>query len=240
MPHPVPLTLLLKLDGVVYSGDLAVQAFARHVAAAVPAEQGRAVLAGMRGFLEGKPELLRAGLDLAGDELLDAEDGDQAVDLLAAAAGLGRGDIERAWRQSRIDLAGSAWIVEPCRGLAEMMRAIAGKAEVDVVTVPQDPAVDAVLAACDLAGNVQRVLALPIANAIGQVLPAVDHDAGRLLVIGTRWSGELDAANAAGARTALVDRFERGRGRPDGRATDLRGLLDMVRSWIPAQTNPAW
>ena len=37
------------------------------------------MIAGMRGFLEGKPELIPAGV-----ELRDAEDGYQAVEMLAA------------------------------------------------------------------------------------------------------------------------------------------------------------
>ncbi len=226
--------MVLRLDGVVHSGDLAVQAFARHVSAGLPAEQGRAVLAGMRGFLEGKPELLALGLELADDALRDADDGEHAVELLAAAAGSDAQDIETARRRSRADLAASAWIVEPCRGLAEIVRATAGQAQLGVVTVPHDPAVDAVLDACDLAEHVRRVLFLPMDSAVGQLLAAVDNEPGRVLMIGTRWTGELDAAKAAGAGTALVDRFERGRGRPDGRAADLIGLLDMVRSWIAA------
>jgi hypothetical protein len=234
VPDPAACGVLLRLDGVVHAGDLAVQAFARHVAAAAPGDRGRAVLAGMRGLLEGRPDLLDAGVELAGPGLLDAEDGEQAVELLAAAAGLAPGAINTAWRAARADLAGTAWIIDPPAGLAGIVEAAAGRALLAVLTGPGDPAVDAVLDACELTGRIRRAVALPVAAALQHLLPDVGGNPGRLLMIGTRWAGELDAAHAAGAATAMVDRFARGTGHPDHRAADLAGLVDIVRSWIAA------
>ncbi len=177
MRAPVPRTVVLRLDGVVHSGDLAAQAFARHVAAALPAEPGRAVLAGMRGFLEGTPDLLAAGIELAGPDLAAAEDGEQAVELLAAAAGLDAAGVEAARRASRVDLAASAWVLDPPDGLAEIVAATAGRAGVAVLTVPNDPAADPVLEACELTGSVDAVVRLPVSTALGQLLAAGGADA---------------------------------------------------------------
>ena len=234
MPNPAPpRSVLLQLDGVVHTGDLAVQSFARHVASAVPADRGRAVLAGMRGFLEGKPELLAAGTQLAGADLLDAEDGDRAVELLAAAAGLGAREVAAARRASRMDLAASAWIVEPADGVTRMLDLLDRRASVAVLTLPDDPAAGAVLAACGLTDRVE-LLALPTPAAVGRLLEGNDGEPRRVMAIGTRWSGDLEVAAAAGCLTVLVDRFGRGRGAPTWRTAGCAGLVDIVRSWIQA------
>ncbi len=227
--------VLLRLDGVVHTGDLAVQAFARHVAAVAPGDRGRAVLAGMRGLLEDRPDLLDAGVELAGAGLRDAEDGAQVVEQLATAAGLEPREVDAAWRAARTDLAATAWIIEPPAGLSDIVDACTAGGPVAVLTRPADPAVDAVLEACGLTGRIQRVLTTPVAEALERLLPDVDGDPGRVLMIGTRWADELDTARAAGTATAMVDRFGRRVGRPDHRAADLAGLVDIVRSWIAAR-----
>ena len=92
MPTPPSLAVALCLDGVVHDSDLPVQSFARHITEQLSAEQIRPVIAGMRGFLEGKTELMPSGVDLSG-----AEDGYEAVEILARTAGLdGAGDREGA------------------------------------------------------------------------------------------------------------------------------------------------
>ena len=120
--RPAPVGVLLRFDGVVHSSDLPVQSFARHLTDALPTDQVRAMIAGMRGFLEGKPELIPAGIDLAG-----AEDGYQAVELLGRAAGLTDAVIAAAYRASRADLAASAWAVDESDGLDELLAALDGR-----------------------------------------------------------------------------------------------------------------
>src|SRR6478752_3685946 len=138
--QPATLGVLLRFDGVVHSGDLPVQSFARHLTDALPADQVRAMIAGMRGYLEGRPELIPAGIDLA-----SAEDGDQAVELLGRTAGLSERVITGARRASRADLAASAWAVDESDGLDELLAAIDGRASLGVLTEPDDPAAPAVL-----------------------------------------------------------------------------------------------
>ena len=138
--RPAPVGVLLRFDGVVHSSDLPVQSFARHLTDALPTDQVRAMIAGMRGFLEGKPELIPAGIDLAG-----AEDGYQAVELLGRAAGLTDAVIAAAYRASRADLAASAWAVDESDGLDELLAALDGRVSRAVFTEPDDPAASAVL-----------------------------------------------------------------------------------------------
>ncbi|MEP6562632.1 MAG: hypothetical protein ABJD68_16350, partial [Nakamurella sp.] len=74
----------------------------------------------------------------------------------------------------------------------------------------------------------------PVATAVATLFDG--EEPRRILVIGTRWDGELDAAAAAGCVTALVDRYRRGLGSPDWRATGLADLADRIRSWAAAGT----
>ena len=67
----------------------------------------------------------------------------------------------------------------------------------------------------------------------GEELPdAAALPADRLLMIGTRWAGQLQPAHDLGCATALIDRFDRGRGNPTFRSPDLAGLLGAVREWL--------
>ncbi|MEP6562699.1 MAG: hypothetical protein ABJD68_16690, partial [Nakamurella sp.] len=63
MPSPRSLGVLLRLDGVLHTSDLPVQSFARHLTEELPADLVRPMIAGMRGFLENKPELIPAWAD---------------------------------------------------------------------------------------------------------------------------------------------------------------------------------
>lgn len=228
MPGPT-LVVLLALDGVVHVSDLPVQAFARHITEQLAPDQVRPIIAGMRGFLECKTELIPAGIDLT-----DAEDGYQAVQILARTAGLVDSGIAAARRASRVDLAASAWAVDPADGLDELLALLAGRATVVVQVEPGDPAVSPLLDAIDLAGEpslVESDTGAAVRNLLagGSVDPA---DPRRLLAIGARWRGDLEAAAAAGCTTALVDRFNRGAGRPTWRATGLADFLDPIRTWL--------
>jgi len=228
---------LIRLDGVVHTSDLPVQSFARHLTEQLPADLVRPLIAGMRGFLENKPELTPAGTDFA-----DAEDGYQAVERLGRAAGLTTAQIAAARLESRVDLAASAWAVDASDGLDALLDGMGTECLVGVFAEPADPAAAAVLEALELGGR----FTLPPASlpdAITRLLGISELSApdrpDRILVVGTRWVGELDAAAAAGCVTAMVDRDRRGRGSPRWRAIDLPGLTEQIRSWAAAGTTSA-
>jgi hypothetical protein len=170
----------------------------------------------MRGFLERKPELIPAGVDITG-----AEEGYQAVEILARAVGLADSEISAARLASRADLASSAWAVDAGDGLDELLTELAGRAAVLVRVEPGDPAGPAVLEALGLPGDPRLIESDPQPT-----------DPQRLLVIGTSWRGALDAAAAAGCPTALIDRYNRRAGRPTWRAADLADLLNPIRTWL--------
>jgi len=231
--------VLLRLDGVVHTSDLPVQSFARHLTEQLPAELVQPLIAGMRGFLESKPELVPAGTDFSG-----AEDGYQAVEQLAVASGLTASQIAAARQSSRVDLANSCWAVEASDGLDDLLAGLPQDWACAVYAEPADPAAPAVLEALDLAGRVDLLPeSLPAAAArmLGGATPDGRVQPGRILVIGTRWDGELEAAAAAGCATAMVDRYQLGRGSPDCRAADLHGLLEYSQTWVAAgSTTASW
>ena len=214
MPTPAR-RVLLTVDGVLHDSDLPVQAFARHVTDMLPAGRVRPVIAGMRGFLEGKAELLPPDVDLSA-----AEDGEQAVEILARAAGLSSAQIESARLAGRGDLVASSWAVDEPDGLAELLAELSGRAEVGVLAEPGDPAAAAVLDALEIE-----------VDAIVDRIDSAQNPA-LVLVIGTRWAGPLDLVQPASCATALVDRFGRGRGSPTYRVTGVPGLLDPDRRWL--------
>jgi hypothetical protein len=224
--------VLLRLDGVVHTSDLPVQAFARHLTEQLPAELVRPLIAGMRGFLENKPELIPAGADLG-----HAEDGYQAVEQLARTAGLTPAQIAAARQASRADLAASAWAVDAADGLDELL---AGpQADCYAYSDGADPAGPAVLAALELDHRVRMLpdsLPAAIARLVGGSAAARADRRIRILVIGTTWAGELDVAAAAGCGTVLIDRYQQGHGSPDWRAADLPGSIAQIRSWAGETT----
>jgi len=225
--EPTAPRVLLRFDGVLHASDLPVQSFARHLTQTLPADQVRVLIAGMRGFLEGKPELIPEGIELAG-----AEDGYQAVEILGRATGLSAETITAAYQASRVDLAASAWAVDASDGLGDMIAAIKGQVHLAVLAEPGDPAPAAVL---DSVGIGLQVVDAPIARAcspqsIENVRPT------RVLVVGTRWAGELVDARDLGFDTALVDRYRLGRGAPTLRSPDLAGLLEPIIRWCAGST----
>lgn len=201
-------------DGILFTGDLAVQAFARHIAA--ECDDPAAVIGGMRGFLEGRPGLIPSGAWRSMPQT-----GDEAVRRLAVAAGLSPDAIERAHRAARIDLAASAWLLDRADGLDELLTRLADLGPVRVLADPADPAIDAVLDALDLApgtGPIDSVVDLT-AVALGE--PGAGWPD---LVVDAAWTPTLDHAGRAGSITAVVDRFAVGAGTPTLRGPDLRAV----------------
>ena len=232
---PDRAAVLLGFDGIVCGSDLPVQAFARHCAQALPVDRGRALIGGMRGFLEDKPDLLPPGVDLGA-----AEDGFAAVEMLAAAAGLQAATIGDARRRARGDLAASAWAVEPAEGLVELLNAVGDVARVWVTTI-EATGVREVLEATELDGRLTGgVLHTDTSgpnasgpNASGTATRAMVDEIGdprRVLALATRWTDLAPAADS-GCPTALVDRFRRGLGEPTWRAGTLADLIPPIRAW---------
>lgn len=211
----------VTLHGVAHDDDLAVQAFARHLETMTA---GRAVVAGMRAFLEDKPSL--APPPPWSSASAPPATGYRAVELLAAAAGCAPAQIAAARLASRHDLAGTAWILDPADGLDELLILLAGRADLVLAADPDDPATGPVLDALELADRFPAVAPAGLAAALA---------GRRALLIDTGWLPDLAAAHAAGHATALVDRFGCRDGTPLLRALDLAGLLPGVADWLDRQ-----
>ena len=233
------VAVLLAVDGVVQASDRAVQSFARHATDQLPPTAGeaiRVVIGGMRGFLEGRPDLLPS--DPAVQQAMgDAEDGDQADEILCRAAGLTPRQIVAARRAARVDLANSAWAIDAAPGLTELIAGLPADSYVAVV-------------AHDLTGVTEIVDSIGLAADIDEVLgdpggsegreQVVDHVVGaagvssapdRVLVVGCRWDPDLAVPHAACCTTALVDRFGRGRGTPTWRGAQLCDMVGDILRW---------
>lgn len=228
MPTSAARAVLLRFDGIVHTSDLPTQAFARHLAEMLPTEQNVQLIGGMRGFLENKPELIPPGVDLSA-----AEDGTQAVEILARAAGLAPSAINEAHTEARSDLAASVWAVDAADGLDALLAAIGG-AFLAIIAEPGDPAAAALLAAEEIA--VDELILAPIGTAIERLHAGADRIG--TTAVGTRWAGELAVAQQAGCVTVLVDRRGTGRGTPTVRCRSLYEAAAAVADLDDARRPP--
>ena len=236
------VSVLLAVDGVVHVSDLAVQSFARHAAeqlAPPAADTTRALIGGMRGFLEGRPDLLPSDPNVS-QALSKAEDGDEAVEILCRAAGLTPRQIVAARRASRVDLANSAWAVDAAPGLAGLIAGIPPDSYIAVVAHDLTGARE-VVDAIEISSAVEEFLVDAggtegMEQVVGRVLAATGATSrpDRLLVVGSRWDPDLAVPHAAGCTTALVDRFGRGRGTPTWRGAQLAELVADIHRWSAA------
>lgn len=229
---PDHLTLLLDFDGTLYEGDLPVLSYARHCAAHLGDVGATALIDGIRYFLEGKTIGARPVA------LGQAEDGCHAVEILARAAGLDADQIDGAYRRSRADLAASAFALDAPEGLADLLDALIG-VHVMVVTNADSTGVHEVIAAIGLADRIDEIITdarkpdtMP--QLVADLLDRMDarEEPTRLMAVGDRWLHDLSAAQLAGARTAMIDRFDRRVGTPDLRAATLTGLLPGISNWV--------
>ncbi len=230
---------MFDFDGTIYVGDLPVLAYARHSADQLGEAAATDLIDGIRFFLEGRSVRdADAGLRV---DLGVAQDGFQAVEILADNMGLTDRQIGTAYRQARLDLGRTAFALDPPEGLIELLTELAG-VHVMVVTNADSAGVTEVLTAIGLAGHIDDVItdagkpgSMPriIADTLRRI-GAVDAPT-RLMAIGDRWTEDLAEAHLAGACTALVDRFGRGDGTPTARAADLAGLLPAIQRWAGAR-----
>ena len=227
MPTEPVAALLFDFDGTLYVGDLPVHAYARRVAERLDGAAGVGVVAGMRRFLEDRSVPGDPGTDLTA-----AQDGYQAVELLAVAAGADADMLSAAYRQSRHDLAASAFAVDAPDGLVDLLTGLHGQVRSVVVSNADPAGMAEVLAGTGLAPLLDEVILdagkpdcwPPLIERYADLVGGAD----RLLAVGDRWSGDLAPIAAAGGWTGLIDRFGRGDGSPDARAADLTALLPAI------------
>lgn len=251
-------TVVISLE-LVHDSDLGTQAFARHVGEQLPDDRARLVVAGMRGILEGRPDLVaEASRAFPGVDVTAVTAGPDLVAALAAAAGLPADRIADARTAAAHDLARSAWTVGPAPGLVELRRTLTAHGHRLAVLAPGPVGVPEILDAIEMpdapwvvvprtqqaqwwrdavrppsATELRTAEAEPNRPPRSSPPTPSDH-----LAIAAR-PADLDAPADAGVRTALVDRFgavaAAGYGadrRPTWTATDLPGLLPPIATWL--------
>lgn len=226
----MPLVVLLDFDGTAYSGDLAVQAYARRVAELVDPPAATLLIGGMRAFLED-----RTAPDGVPDAFHTAEDGYELVHAMADAAGIPDQDRRAAYARSRDDVVRSAFALDEQPGLPGWLAGLDPADQVWLVTNAPGAGIGEVLAAVGLADHIDRVV--PDAgkpsglHALAAQAVELAGDPRRVLAIGDRWAADLAAVSRAGGRTAQIDRFGRGQGTPTWRARELAPMLPALTRW---------
>ncbi|MEO5832571.1 MAG: HAD family hydrolase [Nakamurella sp.] len=230
----MPIAILLDFDGTAYTGDLAVQAYARRVAELVDPAIATLVIGGMRSFLEGRPAPV--GLPAAVHTALDtAEDGYEVVHTMSDAFGIPSRLRRSAYAASRDDVVRSAFALDEQPGLAGWLSGLDPADQVWLVTNAPEAGIAEVLDAVGLTGHIGRIIpdagkpeGLAAIAAAAVALVGAPH---RVLGVGDRWAADLGAIHDAGGRTAHLDRFGRGLGTPTWRAADLAPMLPALTRW---------
>ncbi len=222
-------SVIFDFDGTVCIGDEPALAYARAVAEAEPrlGDLPTRVAAYLRGE----------------DSSIDADDGYQAVQLAATAAGVPLEVIQTAFLAARAGISDGSIDVRAPEGLSELL------------TLLRDGGVRAVLVTNAPPGGLDRILArLDLSDAFDSIyadagkphgMEAILDDAvgaGRiewsnLLSIGDIWENDLRIPHERGAATALIDPLNRRRGQPDVRTETLGGLTPWVKEWMKSRGN---
>lgn len=225
----MPIAILLDFDGTAYTGDLAVQAYARRLAELVDPATATRIIGGMRSFLEGKP-----APDGVPDAFHTAEDGYELVHAMSDALGIPTRLRQSAYAASRDDVVRSAFALDEQPGLADWLAGLDPADQVWLVTNAPHAGIAEVLDAVGLTGHIDRIIpdAGKPAGLAAIAAAAIDtvEAPHRVLGVGDRWAADLGAIHDAGGRTAHIDRFGRGLGTPTWRAPELSPMLpDLIR-----------
>lgn len=224
--------LLLDFDGTVCVGDGPALRYAEEVGSRLGAAGAEALRTSAAAFLRGN-----------GDT--PAEDLYQLVQEVAAAHGLPRDDLGRAYLASRAALVGGELEVAAPAGLAALLAELGPAVHVVVLTNAPAAGLDVLLARLGLAGAVHEAIGdagkpVGMAAAVERLLDAhgIAAQPWRLLSVGDLWANDLRAPRERGCATAYIDRFDRRRGPADARAATFEQLYDMVRAWAAGARHP--
>lgn len=217
--------LVLDLDGTVILGDTPVLAYARAV---------EATAAYADGLTDQVVEFLA---DPSGDaDLAGAQDGYQAVALIAAAIGIDDERRNAAYARSRLGLAEDLGDLRTPEGLAEVLASL----PVHRVVVTNSPAdgIEDLLERLGLsevidevhgsAGKPEGLPAVLMGLMSRNGITGAPH---RLLSVGDIWANDLAPALELGCATAYVDALGRRQGPAHVRGTCFPDLYDDLTQW---------
>lgn len=225
MSRPV---LVLDLDGTVCLGDTPVLLYAERVAAFTDAPEALLELAGA--FLG------RRLPESAPQALIGAQDGYEAVRILAVAAGVSEEQLSEAYVSSRAAIGERPGDIHTPAGLVELLAGLDAH-RVLLTNSPRD-GLDAILDRLGVRGVVDEVVtdALKptrmIAHLDGFLAAAGATDTPeRLMSVGDIWRNDLAPALERGCVAAYVDAFDRRQGPAHVRAESLVDLYAAIRTW---------
>lgn len=239
---PLLPAIVFDFDGTVCIGDAPVWAYAEAVIATAldggqPADAGiRAQLGAFLDGVPGSPAYI---------------DGYAAVAAISADVATAE-QLQEAYLATRRALADGALSVAAPAGLADFLDGIAGRAERVLVTNAPAEGIAETLAALGLGERFDRIVTdagKPAGWSAVLPLLTTERPASQLLSVGDIWSNDLSEPLAAGAATALVDRFGHRAGPAHLVAAALEELYPAFEEWLadpaaflaahPASAHPA-
>lgn len=229
--------LLLDLDGTTCRGDAAVLEYARLVDSGLTRNPGWSVAAALEDFLAGTR---RDG------PLATAQDGYQAVTVLAERAGVPPKTVRAAFHTVRAGLAAGDIAAEAPPGLDSLLSHLrsSGIRVVIVTNAPSD-GLDAIVDRLGLGGVVDGVVGdagkpAGLVDLVDRELRhvGVTDEPWRLLSVGDIWENDLRPALARRCVAMYVDRFDRRQGPAHAREPALEGLYDHIRRWVSITMSP--
>ncbi|MDI5967475.1 HAD family hydrolase [Streptantibioticus silvisoli] len=242
-----PLVLVTDFDGTLYRGDAPILHYAEQAAVEL-SDRDR------DGLLDAVERFLKHGIaaaDEAPDEteaaaLRAATDGWEVVASVAARRyGVDKPRLDRAFLSTRAYMATDACELE----VPDAYRALLTELRLDGVRVvlatnsPADsldalldrlrvrPLLDAVVSSTGKPAGLGRLLAAELGDAAGAVRP---DSAARGFALGDHWVNDVEPARELAVPTGYIDRYGRADGPATAVATDVEGLLPIVRSWADA------
>lgn len=220
-------TLVLDFDGTVCLGDDPVRLYCEEVVRVLPQATGTRITTSLDGFLDGQAV---AGLD-------EAQDGYQAVQRLAAGAGVHPAQLDVAYRDSRrrFDAGeGRTWVPD---GLLEELAVVRTRG-VDLILVTNAPMLG-VRAFADRTGLAEQLTGVVadarkptgMAAILQRLLDRADHPPQRLMSVGDVWANDIEPALGLGCAAAYIDRFGTAPGGATATAPTIQGLYPVLLAW---------
>ncbi|WP_051392769.1 HAD family hydrolase [Glycomyces arizonensis] len=222
--------LLFDFDGTVCLGDAPAYDYARRVAAALDADDGRAFLVAHDAFCKGRPTTAST---------FDAFDPYNAVRRLAGEYGVDDEVRQAAYLAARAGMADGAFELSAPEGLRELLWDLPRGVQTVLVTNAPFDGLESLLAHIKLDGLFDRVIGdADKPDGLGAILDGLleGREPSSLLSIGDIPRNDLVPAADRGCATAYIDHFGRPWPRADASGNSMGELYGFVHRWVADRT----